>query len=243
YVARMSNVALVTGGATRVGRAISLGLAEAGYDLVINFRTSGDEALEVEALAREMGRKVVLVEGDVSKGLDVRRCVDAAAERLGRLDLLVNNASLFHATPFRQIEEEEWDEVMAVNVRGPFLAMQAAADMLATAHGSVVNMVDLSALEPWVDFAHHAASKAALLQLTRVMAKTLAPDVRVNAIAPGSVLLPDHYTEAQREASRTRTALGSLGSPEDVVRTVLFLADSPFVTGEVIVVDGGRLLT
>ena len=237
----MTKCALVTGGATRVGRAISLGIAEAGYDLVLAYHSSEDEAREVEALVQETGREVRLIRGDVSRADDVRKMVAAAADHFGRLDLVVNNASLFLSAPFLAIEEEEWDRVMDVNVKGPFLLVQAAAKLLEASEGAVVNLVDLSAMEVWKDFAHHSASKAALLNLTRSMAAALAPRVRVNAIAPGAVLLPLNYTEGQKESARTKAVLRRIGTPEDVVRTVLFLADSPFITGEVIRVDGGRL--
>jgi pteridine reductase len=160
----------------------------------------------------------------------------------GRLDLLVNNASLFEGAPLLKVAEQEWDRVMAVNLKGPFLMVKATANLLARSGGQVVNLVDLSAFQPWVEYPHHSVSKAALLQLTRVMARALAPQVRVNAIAPGAVLLPESYDEERQERSRAQSPLGTLGSAEDVVRTVLFLERSPFITGEVIVVDGGRML-
>ena len=238
----MSQVALVTGGAVRVGRAITLGLAEAGYDVVVNYHTSESEALTVTRKVEDLGRRVVVARGDVSRAQDVGRIAETVKERFGRLDLLVNNASLFPATPFLEIEEGEWDRVMGVNLKGPFLMVKATAELLTASRGRVVNLVDLSAFQPWVEHPHHAVSKAGLLHLTRVMARALAPHVRVNAIAPGAVLLPEDYDEEDRKRSRERAALGTLGSPEDVVRTVLFLERSPFITGEVIVVDGGRLL-
>jgi pteridine reductase len=132
---------------------------------------------------------------------------------------------------------------MAVNLKAPFLMVKAHADLLAASGGRIVNLVDLSAFQPWVGHPHHAVSKAGLLHLTRIMARALAPRVRVNAIAPGAVLLPEEYDEAARERSRASAALGTLGSPDDVVRTLLFLERSAFITGEVIVVDGGRLLS
>ena len=235
-------VALVTGGAVRVGRAIALGLADAGYDLVINYHSSGAEAREVERRVRGMGRRVRVAPGDVSDAGDVEEIAGTVEREFGRLDLLVNNASLFDQGALLDVEEEDWDRVMGVNVKGPFLLVQKTAELLAGSKGSVVNLVDLSAFQPWVSFPHHSVSKAGLLQLTRVAARSLAPHVRVNAIAPGAVLPPEDYTEEQRERSRTQTALGTLGAPEDVVRTVLYLARSPFVTGEVVVLDGGRML-
>lgn len=235
-------VALVTGGAIRVGRALTLGLAEAGYEVCINYCSSESEALAASRAVSKLGRRAMVLPGDVSDLSDVTRMVEAVTEQFGRLDLLVNNASLFRTAPLLEIGEGEWDRVMAVNVKGPFLMVQATAELLTRSRGRVVNLVDLSAFQPWVEHAHHSVSKAALLQLTRIMARALAPRVRVNAVAPGAVLLPEGYDEDRRERSRRQAALGTLGSPEDVVRTVLFLERSPFITGEVIVVDGGRLM-
>ncbi|MBI4538789.1 MAG: SDR family oxidoreductase [Gemmatimonadetes bacterium] len=237
-----TKVAVVTGGAVRLGRAITLGLAHAGYDVVINYHRSGRAADAVAAEVRALGRRAELAHGDVACTRDVEAVVGRARE-LGRLDLLVNNASLFEARPLLEISEEEWDRVLGVNLKGPFLMAQAATPLLREARGCIVNIVDLSAFQPWPHFAHHAVSKAGLLHLTRVLARALGPEIRVNAVAPGPVLPPDRYPPEQIERSRRATVLGRWGSPEDVVRAVLFLADSPYITGEVVVVDGGRLLT
>jgi len=241
-VPHVPKVALITGGAIRVGRAITLGLAEAGYDVVVNYHSSESEARSVSERVEAMGRGAMAIRGDVSSAEDVDRIARRVRETYGRLDLLVNNASLFQRGPLLEVEEGEWDRVMAVNLKGPFLMVQAFADLLTEARGRIVNMVDLSAMEPWLEYPHHAVSKAGLLHLTKIMARAMAPHVRVNAIAPGAVLLPEDYGEEERRRSRERAALGTLGSPEDVVRTVLFLERSPFITGEVIVVDGGRSL-
>lgn len=221
---------------------MTLGLAAAGYDVAINYHSSDAEARTAARRVEELGRNAIVLPGDVSDAGDVDRIAAEVEDRWGRLDLLINNASLFQSKPLLEIGEGEWDRVMAVNLKGPFLMVKATADLLIRAEGQVVNLVDLSAFQPWVEYPHHSVSKAALLQLTRIMARALAPRVRVNAIAPGAVLLPDDYDEAKRERSRAKAVLGKLGTPDDVVRTVLFLERSPFITGEVIVVDGGRLL-
>ncbi len=225
-----------------MGRAISLGLAEAGFDVLVNHHASPGDAQDVVDRIEALGQRAVAVQGDVSTSDGVERVAAVLRERFGRLDLLVNNASLFQPRRLLEVEEEEWDRVMAVNLKGPFLMLKATADLLDQAEGTVVNLVDLSATQPWTEYAHHAVSKAGLLHLTRVMARAMAPRVRVNAIAPGSVLPPDDADDAYRERSRRAAALGALGTPEDVVRTVLFLHRSPFITGEVVVVDGGRSL-
>jgi NAD(P)-dependent dehydrogenase (short-subunit alcohol dehydrogenase family) len=238
-----NKVALVTGGAVRVGRSISLGLAEAGYDVIVNYHSSVSEAHAVRERVESLERLCVLAPGDVADEHQAREIVDLAREHFGRLDLLVNNASLFRTGALLEIDSDDWDRVMAVNVKGPFLLVKHAADLLTHSRGSVVNIVDLSALNPWTNHPHHSVSKAALLHLTRLMAKSLAPHVRVNAIGPGTVLPPEEADEEERELERRRTLVGSLGVPEDVVRTVLFLADSPFITGDLILVDGGAALT
>ena len=235
-----TRVALVTGGAVRVGRAITLALADAGFDLVVGYHGSGAAAREVVGEVERSGRRALAVQADLSGSRGAKELAAAATTAFGRLDLLVNNASTFFATPFDQIGEDEWDRVMAVNLKAPFLLIQATAAALARSRGHVVNIVDLSGLRPWARYPHHSVSKAALAHLTRVAARVLAPRVRVNAIAPGSVLPEEDATPEAVRAAAAGIPLGEWGSPEDVARTVLFLDQSPFVTGEVIVVDGGR---
>ena len=233
-------VALVTGGAVRVGRALSLGLAEAGYDVAVHSHSSSAAARDVQRRIAELGRSAVLIEADLGDPAGVERVAAEVEERCGRLDLLVNSAASFEEAELLDVDAEQWDRVMAVNLRGPFLLVRATAGLLRASRGTVVNILDLSALEPWTHHPHHSVSKAALLHLTRILARVLAPEVRVNAVAPGTVLPPDHLGADFDERERRATPLQRLGSPEDVLRAVLFLAASPFVTGELIVVDGGR---
>jgi NAD(P)-dependent dehydrogenase (short-subunit alcohol dehydrogenase family) len=235
-------VALVTGGARRVGRSLALGLANGGADVVVNYHTSEADARRTVAEIEAIGRRAVAVRADVASRTDVAAMIDHVAKEFGRLDVVVNSASLFRSTPFLAIDEKDWDRVLAVNLKGPFLVIQAAAAMLAADQGLVVNLADLSALQPWPGFAHHTVSKAGLAQLTKVAARALAPRVRVNCIAPGTVLPPEDYTQEQIADLRDHTALKRLGSPADVVRALLFLVESDFVTGEIVVVDGGRSL-
>lgn len=236
-------VALVTGGARRVGRALALGLARAGADLVINYNDSADEAEETAREIVALGRRAITVRADVSNHAEVVRLIRETADTFGRLDVLVNNASTFISTPYLAIEEAEWDRVLGVNLKGPFLLSQAAHPLLRRDGGGVIiNIADLSGLQPWPAYAHHSISKAGLIHLTRVQARALGPEVRANCIAPGTVLPPEDYTESQLRQSRERTVLHRIGSPDDVVRALLFLIESDFVTGEVVVVDGGRML-
>ncbi|MDH3270960.1 MAG: SDR family oxidoreductase [Gemmatimonadota bacterium] len=235
-------VALVTGGAVRIGRAVALALAEAGYDLVVGYRSSAQEARETKRSIEELGRSCVLVKADLSDAAAVDALVDAARQRFGRLDVVVNSASSFRSVPLTEVDADEWDAVMAVNVRAPHLVVRAAADLLRDSAGSVVNMVDLSAFQAWTQYPHHAVSKAALAHLTRVQARALAPRVRVNAIAPGAVLAPDGWPAEQWEKVARRAVLRRTGSPDDVVNALLYLIRAEFVTGHVLPVDGGRLL-
>ena len=235
----MTPVALVTGGAVRVGKAIALGLADDGYDLVVGYNSSRADAGEVAETARALGVRVRMVQADLSGESGAVRLAAAVAEEFGRLDLLVNSASNFVAADLLEVTAEEWDSVMAVNLRAPFLLVRETADLLRATRGSVVNIVDLSALQPWTSHPHHSVSKAGLLHLTKVMARALAPDVRVNAVAPGHVLPPETFTGAEVERERQRVPLGRIGTPGDVVAAVGFLARADYITGEVIVVDGG----
>lgn len=224
----------------RVGRALSLGLAEAGYDVAVHYHSSTGAARDVGHRIEELGRKAFLIEADLGRPEGALHIAEAVRERCGRLDLLVNSAASFEEADLLELQTEAWDRVMALNLRGPFLLVRDTARLLRDSRGTVVNILDLSALEPWTQHPHHSVSKAALLHLTRILARVLAPEVRVNAVAPGTVLPPDDLGTDFEERERRHTPLRQLGSPEDVLRAVLFLAASPFVTGEVIVVDGGR---
>ncbi|MDE2784075.1 MAG: SDR family oxidoreductase [Gemmatimonadota bacterium] len=236
---RSNPVALVTGGGLRVGRAIALALARSGYDLLVSYNSSPAGAAEVAAAARQMRRRAQTVRADLSREHDVAELARTAAERFGRVDLLVNSAASFAAADLLAVTAREWDAVMAVNLRAPFLLVRETAALLRASRGSVVNIVDLSALRPWTSHPHHSVSKAGLLHLTRVMARRLAPEVRVNAVAPGYVLPPEHHGEAEIERTRRRIPMGRVGAPEDVAAAVRFLARADYVTGQVVVVDGG----
>ena len=235
----MNPVALVTGGGVRVGRAIALGLVESGYDLVISYNSSATGAAEVATNAAHLGRRVHPVRAELSREEDIVRLARSVQDHFGRLDLLVNSASSFVTADLLEVTTEEWDSVMAVNLRAPFLLVRETAALLKAARGSVVNIVDLSALQPWTSHPHHSVSKAGLLHLTKVMARALAPHVRANAVAPGHVLAPESFSAADIERDRLRVPLGRIGTPDDVVGAVRFLAGADYVTGEVIVVDGG----
>ena len=235
--------ALVTGGAVRVGKAIALALAAAGADVVINYHSSADAAIQTVAEIEALGRRALAVKADVSQGSQVQILVDAAVERLGRLDVLVNSASLWRRTPWAELDEAAWDQLIDIALKGPFLCARAAAPHL-TAHGdgAIVNIVDLSAIIPFRNFLPHSAAKAGLVNLTYSLAMELAPAVRVNAIAPGPVLPPPEYTEQQVQAAARRTLIGRWGTAEDVAQAAVFLTQAPYITGVMLPVDGGERL-
>jgi NAD(P)-dependent dehydrogenase (short-subunit alcohol dehydrogenase family) len=237
-----NRVALVTGGAHRLGRALVLALARAGADIALHYHGSEEAAERTAGEVEGMGRRCVRLRADLADADQAAELAGRAVESLGRLDVLVNNAALFESSPFLEITSAEWDRVMAVNLRAPFLLLQATAPHLAASNGVAINIADVSGLRPWPAFPHHSVSKAALVHLTKVAARALAPDVRVNCIVPGTVLPPEDYTEAQLRESRDRTVLGRIGSPDDVVEALLLLVRSEFTTGSVVIVDGGRML-
>jgi pteridine reductase len=235
-------VALVTGGGRRVGKAISLALADAGAYVVVNYNHSADEAEETVREIERRGRRALAVQADVSKKQDVDALIETVSREFRRLDILVNSAARFDRSPIADITEEDWDRVLGTNLRGPFFLSQAAAPMLAAnGAGVIVNIADLSAFQPWPSYAHHAVSKAGLVHLTRVLARALGPRVRANCVAPGTVLPPEGF-EAEQDEADERTVLKRVGSPEDVANAVLYFVKNDFVTGQVLVVDGGRLL-
>ena len=238
----MSPVALVTGGAVRAGRAITVALADAGYDMVVNYHSSEEAARSLEVELTGQGRKVLLAPGDVADASAVERIGQRVRDRFGRLDVLVNSAATFISTPLLEIGSDEWDSVMGVNLKGPHLMVREFAPLLLESGGSIVNVADHMGLKPWVRYAHHSIAKAGLVHLTRIQAVALAPKVRVNAVAPGLVLAPESMSEAAVEREVQSTLLRRAGTPEDLTRTVLFLVESPFITGQTIVVDGGGTL-
>jgi len=238
-------VALVTGSARRVGRAIASALASRGCNLLLHYRTGAAEARALADEATRMGVKAVPAQADLADPAAAGALVRAAEGAFGRLDILVNNAAVFPRTPLGDVTAAAWDAIFAVNLRAPFLLAQAAAPLMARGGGGrIVNLADVSAERPWADYIPYCATKAALVALTRGLAKALAPDILVNAIAPGTVLWPEDYPVEAREREIRRTPLKRTGTPADVAQAVLFLLEkADFVTGQVLALDGGRTLT
>jgi pteridine reductase len=233
-------VALVTGAGRRVGRAIALALGARGMRVVVHYNGSAAGAEETARSVRDAGGEASTAQADLADHAAVERLADETVSAHGELFALVNSAAVMRRTPVGAVTQADWDGMFALNVRAPFFLTQRAAPALRAARGSVVNIADLAAFETWPAYVPHGMTKAALVQMTRGLAHALAPDVRVNAVAPGIVMLPDGWREEDAERLRATTPLRRLGTPEDVAGAVLYLLDASYVTGEVIVVDGGR---
>jgi pteridine reductase len=237
--------ALVTGGARRVGAAISRRLHAAGASVVVHYRDSDTDAT---ALAKELNalreKSAVTVKAELLAPIAPRALVSAAMEKFGRLDLVVNNASSFFPIGIGAIEASHWEELIGSNLRAPLFICQEAAPELAKNQGSIVNIVDIHAERPLKGYPVYTVAKAGLAALTRALAIELAPRVRVNGIAPGAIAWPEdgQLDEAERARIVETTPLARIGSPEDIAQAALFLASAPYVTGQIIAVDGGRSL-
>lgn len=235
-------VALVTGAGRRVGRALALALGKRGATVAAHYNQAEAGAREVvEAITRlGGGGRAQSFAADLSKPDAPRALVRQVVHALGSLDVLVNSAAGMVRTPFGEIEADQWDAIFALNLRAPFLLSQAAAPHLEAAKGQIVNIADLAAFETWPAYIPHGLSKSGIVHMTRALARILAPNVRVNAIAPGTVLLPEHFSERDAAHLTETTPLKRSGSPEDVADAMLYLIDAGYVTGETIIVDGGR---
>jgi NAD(P)-dependent dehydrogenase (short-subunit alcohol dehydrogenase family) len=235
--------ALITGGAHRVGKAITLALAKAGANVVVNYYSSGQAAEKTVAEVRSLGVEALAVQADVADLEQVQALVTEARHRFGSVDILVNSASLWRKTPFPMEELSDWHRVTGILIHGSmYCANSVAPMMLEQGEGAIVNIVDLSAWQPWPDYVAHSVGKAALLALTRQLALELAPAVQVNAVAPGPILPPPNYSEGRRARVASRTLKNRWGTPQDVTEAVLYLIQAEYITGEVIMVDGGEHL-
>nr|VFK28380.1 MAG: pteridine reductase [Candidatus Kentron sp. MB] len=244
-------VAFVTGGARRIGAVIVRTLHAQGMNVVFQYRGSSEAAAQLcDELARERADSIHVFPFDLLRTADIPRLMDHVAGVHGRLDAVVNNASLFYPTPLSALSEQNWDELMGTNVKAPLFIAKAAAPYL-VAHetnregGCIVNIADIHGVRPLPEHPIYCASKAALIMLTKSLAREMGPTVRVNAVAPGAILWPEQgLDEADKKAVLARTPLQRMGSPADIARAVLFLIrDAAYSSGEMIVVDGGRLVT
>jgi pteridine reductase len=235
--------ALVTGAARRVGAAIARALHEAGASVVLHYRSSAEEATALaEDLNGVRAGSATLAQCDLLEATALTELAQAAAAAFGGLDILVNNASSFYPTPVGGIEEHDWNDLIGTNLKAPLFLSQAAAGALRERSGLIVNLADIHGVRPLRRHPVYCVAKAGLIMLTKSLARELGPQVRVNAISPGPVMWPeDGVDPALRDEIIARTALKRIGSAEDVARAVLFFAsEAPFVTGQILAVDGGR---
>jgi pteridine reductase len=239
-VSLSGRVALVTGAGRRVGQAIALALGAKGMKVAVHYNGSATGAQDTVAQLESEGASGRAFQADLSAGHGPSGLVDDVVAAFGGLDVLVNSAAIMERTPFGEVTPEKWDAIMEINLRAPFFMAQAAAPHLKKSRGCIVNIADLAAFETWPAYVPHGISKAGVVHMTRSLARVLAPEVRVNGIAPGTVLLPDDWDKAADERLRQTTPLARTGTPEDVSATVIFLLESEYITGETIIVDGGR---
>jgi pteridine reductase len=229
--------ALVTGAGKRVGREIALALARRGANIVVHYNTSAADARKVVADIKKLGVHAIAVKANQSNARQVR----AAVQKAGKIDVLVASAAVFERTPFGKLTEADWDFHLDANLKGPFLFALAVARQMKT--GKMIFFADWAAMRPYRNYLPYLVSKAGIICLTKALAKELAPNVQVNAIAPGPVLLPPDFSEKETRQVIESTLVKRLGSPQDIVNSVLFLIEgSDFITGHVLVVDGGRLI-
>lgn len=237
-------VALVTGSGVRVGKRIALALAGTGMHVAVHYHSSAGPADETVAEIRALGVEAESFQGDLSRTASIRDLIGAIDERWSRLDVLVNSAAIFPRTPWEEIDEATWDRTLDVNLKAPFFtAWHAVPLMRRNGGGKIINIADWAGLRPYKNYLPYVISKGGIVTMTKALAKELAPEIAVNAIAPGPVMLPEDFDTAAAERIRKGTLLQRLGSPDDIAQSAVYLvAMTDFVTGHVLVVDGGRLI-
>jgi pteridine reductase len=232
--------ALVTGAGVRLGRVLAHALLRRGVRVAIHYHGSEHGARQTAVEGEAMGGTVALLQADLCDAVAAEQLAGRAAQVLGGLDILVNSAAIMERRPLTEITPADWDRTMDLNLRGAFFVAKGAAAAMGEAGGAIVNIADLAAFERWTGYPAHVISKAGVVAMTELLAKALAPRIRVNAVAPGAVLLPDDWDGAASDHLTASTPLGRLGDPTDVVSAVVFLLEQDYVTGETLVVDGGR---
>jgi len=236
-------IALVTGGAHRLGRALVLALADAGADIALHYRRSQAKACETGEEVRTLGRRVELFQADLACPEQIAALFADLGERFGRLDVLVNNAAVYHRTPFETLTAEQWDAEMAVNARAPALCIRHAAPLL-TDGGAILNIADVGAEKGWAGFPAYCAAKAALLALTKSAARALAPRrIRVNAVSPGVAAWQEGIADKERQSVLAQVPMKRTGTPADVAAAAMFLIRNEYITGQNLRVDGGWHMT
>ncbi len=240
-----NRVILVTGSAKRVGKCIALTLAEKGANVIVNYNTSEKEAQGVTEEIKKFGVKSIAIRANVSKADEVKSMIEQIVKEFGYLHILVNNAAVFFKTPFETLSEKDWDINIDINLKGTFLCSKYVADiMLKQKEGKIINIGDWSGIRPYTNYIPYCVSKAGVIALTKALAKTLAPDIQVNCILPGPIILPEDFSEKEREQIISDVPLKKMGSPDDIAATAAFLIEgSDFITGGMYAVDGGRLIS
>jgi NAD(P)-dependent dehydrogenase (short-subunit alcohol dehydrogenase family) len=235
--------ALVTGSAIRVGREICLELARRGANIVVNYRSSSGPAAELVDELRSMGVDGLAVQADVSLSADVARLGEEARRRFGQVDILVNNASIYPRIPLSQTTEADWDESIAINLKGPYLCcMEFGPRMVQAGAGAIINITDWAVYQPYKDYLPYLTAKGGIIFMTKAFAVELAPQVRVNVIAPGPIQPPDYLREDEKAEAATGTLVGRWGGGEEIATAAAFLIEADFITGVTLPVDGGRLI-
>ncbi len=240
----IQKIVLITGAAQRIGAQIAKTFQAAGYGVVLHCRNSRSQADELAAaLNVACEDSAWVVQADLQSVDATRRMVDEAIAKAGRLDVVVNNASTFYETTVDEVDEEQWNDLMGSNLKAPFFVSQAACSALREVGGSIVNIVDIHGQKPLQSYSIYSVAKAGLYALTKSLAKDLAPDIRVNGVAPGAILWPENQSPGKNKEILKQIPLQRQGSPIDIATAVLFLArDANYITGQVIAVDGGKTL-
>jgi pteridine reductase len=238
-----NKVALITGGARRIGSYIAKTLHHAGYDIMIHYRNSEEEAHQLCTKLNVLrANSCARVDGDLADSNSYERIIQATIDTYGKLDALINNASTFYPTDIESITEEQWQEIISSNLKAPAFLCKYATPELRISHGSIINIIDIYAERPLADHPIYCSAKAGLQMLTKSLARDLAPEIRVNGVAPGAILWPetDPSVDAKQELLK-RIPLNRLGDPSDIAKTIRFLLnDAPYISGQIIAVDGGR---
>ena len=237
-------VVLITGGAKRVGKTIALTLAKDGANFAIHYRTSEKEAKKTKEELESMGVSVFLVKGDLREVKKAYEVVDKTVDHYGRIDVLINNAAVFYKTPIFEVREKDWDTFLDVNLKAVFFTSQRAAGyMLEKGGGKIINIADWAGIRPYTNYIPYCISKGGIITLTKALARTLAPVIQVNAVAPGPVMVPENLPEDEKIEILEKTPLKRFGSPKDIAEAVRFLVvGTDFATGTILLVDGGRLI-
>lgn len=231
----------ITGGAKRIGRAIALKFAKEGFDVCFTYLTSEKEAMETKNTVEKLGRKCMALKGDLRDVKTILKWRDEFFKNFEKCDCLINNASIFYKTPLKEIKEKEFDEMISVNLKAPlFISKYFSEKMLENKKGVIINIADTAGNVVWKNYIVYSISKAGLIMLTKILAKELAPYIRVCGIAPGPVLLPDYFKKEDKKKSIEKTLLKRVGKPENIADTCYFIYKNDYITGNVIYVDGGR---